>query len=169
MHPILTSLRLILCTLVLSACASSNLLNVTKASGSKESVQAAFGKPAVTKVLPDGERWIYTTAPEGRETWFVEFDASGQVRSQTQVLTDERVARIRVGQSLGDVEDLIGPSYFTLQYTTKPNELAHIYRFARPDAAICLYVHVDRANKVVSVGTADDVLGRSSGLRRPCL
>lgn len=160
----LTGAALITLLFALAACAPFVAL---KDSASREEVRAAWGGPTLVKPITGGERWIFATAPEGRETWFVDFDASGRMKRQMQVLTEARVAQIQLGQTQAEVEDLIGPSYYTIRYPFRSEELVHIYRYIKPNAPTCFYVHYGPEGKVTNTGSRDDRVGRPS-LERPC-
>ena len=45
---------------------------------SQSEVRAAWGAPTVQTKTAAGERWTYSTAPEGRTVWLLEFDAGGR-------------------------------------------------------------------------------------------
>ena len=92
-------------------------------SATQAEVRSAWGAPALQVKTASGERWTYSTGPEGREAWLLEFDASGRMVSRTQGLTLARVTQVKNGLTQPDVEALIGPSYWTLRYPFKPEEL----------------------------------------------
>jgi hypothetical protein len=138
------------------------------ANGSRESVRASWGNPSQIKKLGAGERWIYSTAMEGRETWFVEFDATGRAGLPLQVLTNERVKMLKPSMSVDEVENLIGPKYYELRYPFKKDEPVHIYRFLRSEhEAVCLYLHFSPTGSLTEIGYGPDAL-RVITLKRAC-
>lgn len=151
--------------LCLAGCAPRGPL---KERSTRDEVRASWGKPTLVQPRAAGERWVFATAPEGRVTWFVDFDEGGRLSNYLQVLTEERIQQVQPGLTQAEVEALLGPSYFTIRFPLKPEELTHIYRYMRPDAPICFYVQYDLGGKVISTGTRNDRVG-NPGLERPCL
>lgn len=140
-----------------------------KSGESQTGVRAAWGAPTVIKKTASGERWTYSTAPEGNRVWILEFDSSGRMLSQVQGLTLARVGLVKAGQSQADVEALLGPSYYSIRYPFKRDELVHIYRFQNVQVAQCFYVGYDAAAMVTSTGMGDENRERGRfGLMRPC-
>lgn len=136
---------------------------------SQTGVRAAWGAPTVISQTASGERWTYSTAPEGNRVWILEFDRSGRLLSQVQGLTLDRIGRVRAGQSQADVEALLGPSYYSIRYPFKRDELVHIYRFQNVQVAQCFYVGYDASALVTSTGMGDENRERGRfGLMRPC-
>lgn len=132
-------------------------------------VRAAWGTPTGQTKTALGERWTYSTAPEGREVWLVEFDAGGRMLSRTQGLTMARITQIQNGQTQPEVEALIGPSYWTLRYPFKPEELVHVYRFNDIITPTCFYVGYNASGFVTSTGMQEENRGSSNfGMARPC-
>jgi hypothetical protein len=134
---------------------------------SQETVRATLGAPALLMKTANGERWAYSTAPEGKLTWLYDFDASGRVVARTQALTFERISQVKNGQAAADVEALIGPSYWSLRYPLKREELVHVYRFDDKALPMCFYVTYNAANAVISTGMQEEI---RSSIRnpRPC-
>jgi hypothetical protein len=123
----------------------------------------------VIKKTATGERWTYSTAPEGNRVFLLEFDSGARLVSQVQGLTLERVSQIKNGLTQADVETLIGPSYYSLRYPFRQEELVHIYRFQNGPIAACFYVGYDAAAVVTSTGMGDENRERSRfGVTRPC-
>ena len=151
---------------ITAGCAGVSAL---KPGGSQAEVRAAWGVPTVVKKTAAGERWTYSTAPEGNRVFLLEFDHNGRLLSQVQGLTLERVSQIKNGLVQADVEALIGPSYYTIRYPFKQDELVHIYRFQNGPFAACFYVGYDAAAVVTSTGMGDETRERGRfGLMRPC-
>jgi len=169
-HPLIRPITVaVATTLLLSGCMPRSAL---KERATRDEVRASWGAPWAVKPGAPGavaERWIFTNAPDGgRETWFVNFDDGGKLVDYTQVLTEQRTQQIRAGQTQTEVEAIIGPSYYTMRFPFKPEELTHIYRYMTPNQPICFYVIYDNAAKVISTGTRNDRIG-NPGLERPCL
>ena len=132
-------------------------------------VRSAWGATALQAKTASGERWTYSTGPEGREAWLLEFDANGRMVSRTQGLTLTRVTQVKNGLTQPEVEALIGPSYWTLRYPFRPEELVHVYRFNDIITPTCFYVGYDNAGVVTSTGMQEEDRGRSKfGMTRPC-
>ena len=157
--------------LVIIACLSVGCAGVSalKPGGTQAEVRIAWGAPTVVKKTPTGERWTYSNAPEGNRVFLLEFDNSGRALSQVQGLTLERVSQIKNGLAQAEVEALIGPSYYTVRYPFKQEELVHIYRFQNGPFTACFYVGYDAAAVVTSTGMGDENRERGRfGLMRPC-
>ena len=136
---------------------------------SQTEVRAAWGAPTLQTKTATGERWTYSTGPEGRTVWLLEFDAGGRMLSRTQGLTLTRVTQVRNGQTQPEVEALIGPSYWTLRYPFRPEELVHVYRFNDIVTPTCFYVGYNAAGVVTSTGMQEENRGHSGfGMARPC-
>ena len=133
----------------------------------EEAVRAALGAPSLQVKTSSGERWAYSSAPEGKLTWLYDFDASGRVVSRTQGLTMAGIAQVKNGQTQADVEALIGPSYWSLRYPFKQDELVHVYRFDDVVLPMCFYVGYDATKTVVSTGMQEEIRS-SMRLSRPC-
>ena len=136
---------------------------------SQTEVRAAWGAPTLQTKTAAGERWTYSTGPEGRTVWLLEFDAGGRMLSRTQGLTLTRVTQVRNGQTQPEVEALIGPSYWTLRYPFRPEELVHVYRFNDIITPTCFYVGYNNAGVVTSTGMQEENRDHSGfGMTRPC-
>ena len=136
---------------------------------SQSEIRAAWGAPTTQTKTAAGERWSYSTAPEGREVWLLKFDGAGRLLSRTQGLTMARVAQVRNEQTQADVEALIGPSYWTLRYPFRPEELVHVYRFYDKVTPTCFYVGYNALGVVTSTGMQEENRGPSLvGMARPC-
>ena len=163
---LLSTLALAIMTGVAAGCAGVTAL---KSGETQAQVRAAWGTPTVVKTTPTGERWTYSTAPEGNRVFLLEFDGGGRLLSQVQGLTLDRVSPIKNGFAQASVEALIGPSYYTVRYPFKQEELVHIYRFQNGPFAACFYVGYDAAGVVTSTGMGDENRERGRfGLMRPC-
>ena len=121
-------------------------------------VLASLGAPALRSPLPGGgERLLYTTQPSGFHVYHLDFDAAGRLVHRTQVLTQERLLAIPVGQwTVADVQRTFGP----------PMRIEQVARF---DGDIWTYrllgdfstrrqghVHIDRAGVVRVVMFTDE-------------
>ena len=156
---------------IVAAALTAGCVRVTALSSgeSQTGVRAAWGAPTVIGQTASGERWTYSTAPEGNRVWILEFDRSGRLLSQVQGLTLDRIGLVKPGQSQADVEALLGPSYYTIRYPFKRDELVHIYRFQNVQVAQCFYVGYDASALVASTGMGDEKRERGRfGLMRPC-
>jgi outer membrane protein assembly factor BamE (lipoprotein component of BamABCDE complex) len=150
--------------LTVAGCANMRPMQI---GATQADVRASLGAPSLQLKTSSGERWAYSTAPEGKLTWMYDFDAAGRVVSRTQALTIDGVARIKNGQTRDEVEALIGPSYWSLRYPFKQEEWVHVYRFDDVALPMCFYVGFDAGNVVVSTGMQEEI---RSALRvaRPC-
>jgi hypothetical protein len=73
-----------------------------------------MGNPTDTRTDPNGDRLFeYATGPEGLNTYLVRIGADGKVKEVTQLLTEDRLARIVPSKTTkAEVRQLLGrPSY----------------------------------------------------------
>jgi hypothetical protein len=140
-----------------------------KTGESQADVRSHWGAPTLAQKTANGERWVYSTAPEGREVYLLDFDANGRLTSQVQGLTSARIALVQNGQKQSDVEALLGPSYYTIRYPFRQEELVHIYRLYDAQIPTCFYVGYDAGGVVTSTGMREeDRKSNLPGLVRPC-
>lgn len=159
-------LRLAVISLVgaLSGCAAVS----TIAPGSSTSdVTQRWGQPDRRDRSAAGERWIYTTLPEGRQVWRFDFDTGGRLLRQSQGLTLAQLSQIHEGMQQTAVEHEIGPSYWSLRYPYRPDELVHVYRFLADTIPMCFYVGYGDDGLVKSTGMQPEDRSNRS-LHRPC-
>jgi hypothetical protein len=92
----------------LSGCGDYRLIRPGQAG--MERVRLTLGRPTDIRFSETGEEiWEYAKAPIGRETYIVRFGKDGRVKRIEQVLNDETIAQILVGQSTKrEVRDLLG-------------------------------------------------------------
>lgn len=134
---------------------------------SQADVRTAWGAPTVRARAANGERWTYSTAPMGRQVWLLDFDGSGRLISSVQGLTMNRIARVQNGLSQAEVEALLGPSYWSLRYPFRQDELVHIYRFDDILVPMCFYVGYNDKAVVTSTGMGEEDRSRHR-IGRPC-
>ena len=142
---------------LLGGCASPDW---TELGATRADVVASLGTPVSRTPLPGGgERLLYTTQPAGFSVYHLDFDAQGRLVHREQVLTQERLAAIPVGQwTVADVQRTFGP----------PMQVEHVARF---DGDIWTYrfmgdfhtrrqghVHIDRTGVVRLVMFTDEPL-----------
>jgi len=73
-------------------------------------VRARMGSPTDIRFDENGdELWEYATGPRGSETYLFHFGKDGRVKAITQLLTEDRFAKILPGRtSKAEVRDLLG-------------------------------------------------------------
>ena len=134
---------------------------------SQADVRAAWGVPTLQAKTANGERWTYSTAPMGRQVWLLDFAVDGRLTSRVQGLTIERIAQVQNGQTRAEVEALLGPSYWSLRYPFRQDELVHVYRFDDILAPMCLYIGYNDKAVVTSTGMQEEERSRRR-IGRPC-
>lgn len=68
-----------------------------------------MGQPQTRRTLADGGvRLEYPTGPYGKQTWFVDFDASGHAIRSEQVLTEKTFNQITPGMTQNEVRQRLG-------------------------------------------------------------
>lgn len=142
-----------LAALVLGACAYP-ASKLQPGIGMADAVGAA-GQPSGEYALPGGGKRVeYATGPMGRETWMLDFDASGKLVSNRQVLTEANFSTVRNGMSRDDLRLALGkPSI--VRRLGRQNQTLWIYRFEHP---FCLWymVGMDPAGTVVDATYGPD-------------
>ena len=150
---------------LLGGCASPDWIKFGAASAD---VVVSLGTPVSRTPLPGGgERLLYTSQPSGFTVFHLDFDAQGRLVRREQVLTQERLAAIPLGQwTVADVQRTFGPPML-------------VERVARFDGDIWTYrfmddfhtrrqghVHIDRMGVVRLVMFTDEpVPGDDRGFR----
>ncbi len=142
---------------LLVGCASPDRVRLGAA---RADVVASMGAPVLRMPLPGGgERLLYTTQPSGFAVFHLDFDTQGRLVHREQVLTQESLAAIPVGQwTVADVQRTFGPPM-------------RVERVARFDGDIWTYrflgelherrqghVHIDRSGTVRRVMFTDEPL-----------
>ncbi len=74
-----------------------------------DEVRARMGRPSEEFPSPDGSRRLeYTTAPMGRITWMLDFDATGRLQRWENVLDPAHFARIEPGITRDELRRRLG-------------------------------------------------------------
>ena len=96
-------------------------------------VEARFGKPTAIVTAPGGDAvWQYPKGPYGQQTYMVTFGADQRVKSFSQVLVWENLAKIRPGMTKDEIRLMFG--YPTMEVVTyrNLNEEVWSYRYLIP-------------------------------------
>jgi SmpA/OmlA family protein len=111
-----TTLLWLSCSGLLGGCATGHSL--VPGQSTEADVRARMGAPTDTRVEADGDRvWEYARGREGFHTYMVRIGPDGRVKEVTQVLTEERLARIVPGKTTrSEVRRLLGPPSFEDRY-----------------------------------------------------
>ncbi len=126
----------------------------------QQEVVASVGAPALRTPLPGGgERLLYTTQPSGFSVFHLDFDAQGRLVRREQVLTQQRLAAIPVGQwTVADVQRTFGPPMRIEQVARFDGDI-WTYRFMGDfNARRQGHVHIDRTGIVRVVMFTDEPL-----------
>jgi hypothetical protein len=109
-------LVLLSCIGLLAGCANPRSLVVGEST--LADVKARIGTPTETRVDRSGDQvWDYATGPEGFETYRVRIGADGKVKEVTQLLTEDRFAKIVPGtMAKVDVKELLGAPFDETSY-----------------------------------------------------
>ena len=142
---------------LLGGCASPDW---AKLGTSRADVLASLGAPVSGTLLSGGgERLLYTTQPSGFSVFHLDFDAQGRLVRREQVLTQERLAAIPLGQwTVADVQRTFGPPMRVEQVARFEGDI-WTYRFMGDfNARRQGHVHIDRAGVVRRVMFTDEPL-----------
>ena len=92
----------------LSACAQPGSFVPGKSTMTQ--VRAFVGVPTDIRFATNGdEQWEYASGPSGTETYLLQFARGGELKSVTQLLTEEQFGKIIPGRTnKGDARDLLG-------------------------------------------------------------
>jgi SmpA/OmlA family protein len=96
----------------LGGCATGHSL--VPGQSTEADVRTRMGAPTDARVEADGDRvWEYARGAEGFHTYMVRMGPDGRVKEVTQVLTEERLARVVPGKTTrSEVRRLLGrPSF----------------------------------------------------------
>lgn len=112
----LTALLWLSCSGLLGGCATGHSL--VPGLSTEADVRARMGAPTATRAEANGDRvWEYARGPAGFHTYMVRMGPDGKFEELTQVLTEERLARIVPGQTTqSEVRQLLGTPGFEDQY-----------------------------------------------------
>lgn len=91
----------------------------------RASVEQTWGKPTRVVKTGAGERWEYSTAPQGRMRSIARFGNDGKLVQAGDVFNIEQFSKLRPGMSRDEVEDLIGAPYWPMMYNGFP-EITHL-------------------------------------------
>jgi len=102
------TLILLICIGLLGGCANPRSLVVGQST--EADVRAGVGKPTDTRVDKNGDKlWEYASGPLGFHTYLVRIGTDGKVKEVTQLLVEERFAKIIPGtMTKAEVTDLLG-------------------------------------------------------------
>jgi hypothetical protein len=100
---------LLACAAVAAGCASMGTPKSLPAGATEAQVVAAMGKVTGRyKFAEGGFRLEFARGPQGRETWMVDFDASGRMVDSEQVMDLWHLSRITPGLAIEDVLARVG-------------------------------------------------------------
>ena len=140
---------------LLGGCASPDW---AKLGTSRADVLASLGTPVSgTPLSGGGERLLYTTQPSGFSVFHLDFDAQGRLVRREQVLTQERLAAIPLGQwTVADVQRTFGPPMRVEQVARFEGDI-WTYRFRQLSDPRLAHVHLDRQGTVRQVLFTDEL------------
>jgi len=138
---------------MLVACAAPK--GVVPAQSTLSEVRASLGSPTDIRFDQDGdELWEYARGPMGTETYLIRAGKDGRVKSVTQLLTEERFAKIVPGQmNKAEVRHLLGRptdqvflhngTSWTWHVTVRP-QLGHfVIHFDANDVVLDKFILID--------------------------
>jgi hypothetical protein len=104
---------LLLGSAVLAGCAGFSGRGLVPGQSTEQEVEALMGPSADVRKAPNGDTLrYYSREPYGRHIYVASIGADGKLRSLQDSLTEDNVARLRVGSSREeDVRTLVGPPY----------------------------------------------------------
>lgn len=138
----------------LSACTFFNP-SALRPGASLAETRTALGEPTESFPLPGGgQRVEYARGPMGKETWMLDFDATGKLTRAEQVLTELRFNAIAAGMTSAELRQTLGRPALEWRLSFQ-NQIVWSYRY---DSAFCKWfqVGIDPAGRVVDTGYSPD-------------
>lgn len=124
---------------------------------SRAEVLARLGPPSATFVLAAGERLLYSELPAGFEAHALDFDTSGRLVRNEQVLTQTRFERIPQGVwTSADVQRGFGAPLRVERVARFEGDI-WTYRFRQNSDLRLAHVHLDRQGVVRQVLFTDEL------------
>ncbi|MBT9511490.1 MAG: hypothetical protein IV104_04000 [Acidovorax sp.] len=120
-------------------------------------VLARLGPPSATLALASGERLLYSELPAGFEAYALDFDASGRLLRNEQVLTQTRFENIPQGVwTTADVQRSFGAPLRVERVARFDGDI-WTYRFRQNSDLRLAHVHLDRQGVVQQVLFTDEL------------
>lgn len=122
----------------------------------RSDVVAALGPPTAVYALPAGERLLYSELPAGFAAYNLDFDGTGRLVRNEQVLTQSRFESIPIGAwTLADVQRTFGPP-LRIERVARFDGDIWTYRFRQNSDPRLAHVHLDRQGIVRMVLFTDE-------------
>lgn len=150
----LARLALLVLAVQISGCA---LPAREKAGALRAEVVARLGPPTAVFALPAGERLLYSELPAGFAAYNLDFDASGRLVRNEQVLTQARFENLPVGVwTTADVQRTFGAPLRVERVARFEGDI-WTYRFRQNSDPRLAHVHLDRQGVVRQVLFTDEL------------
>ncbi|WP_121508160.1 hypothetical protein [Acidovorax sp. 93] len=150
----LARLALLVLAVQISGCA---LPAREKAGALRAEVVARLGPPTASFPLPSGERLLYSELPAGFAAYNLDFDASGRLVRNEQVLTQARFENLPVGiWTTADVQRTFGAPLRVERVARFEGDI-WTYRFRQNSDPRLAHVHLDRQGVVRQVLFTDEL------------
>ena len=128
-----------------------------KAGALRAEVVARLGPPTASFPLPSGERLLYSELPAGFAAYNLDFDASGRLVRNEQVLTQARFENLPVGVwTTADVQRTFGAPLRVERVARFEGDI-WTYRFRQNSDPRLAHVHLDRQGVVRQVLFTDEL------------
>ena len=151
---VLARLALLVLAVQISGCA---LPAREKAGALRAEVVARLGPPTASFPLPSGERLLYSELPAGFAAYNLDFDASGRLVRNEQVLTQARFESLPVGVwTTADVQRTFGAPLRVERVARFEGDI-WTYRFRQNSDPRLAHVHLDRQGVVRLVMFTDEL------------
>ncbi len=151
---VLARLALLVLAVQISGCA---LPAREKAGALRAEVVARLGQPTAVFALPAGERLLYSELPAGFAAYNLDFDASGRLVRNEQVLTQARFENLPVGiWTTADVQRTFGAPLRVERVARFEGDI-WTYRFRQNSDPRLAHVHLDRQGVVRLVMFTDEL------------
>ena len=151
---VLARLALLVLAVQISGCA---LPAREKAGALRAEVVARLGPPTAVFALPAGERLLYSELPAGFAAYNLDFDASGRLVRNEQVLTQARFESLPVGVwTTADVQRTFGAPLRVERVARFEGDI-WTYRFRQNSDPRLAHVHLDRQGVVRQVLFTDEL------------
>ncbi|WJF88906.1 outer membrane protein assembly factor BamE [Paraburkholderia bonniea] len=138
------------------------LKDLTPGVTTEAQIRQQMGRPETERTFADGSRrFEYPRGPQGLNTYMVDLNRDGVLRSITQVLNAETFAQVRPGMSEDDVRLLLGKPGEVAEYRLKGETVwSWKWREGGVNQEGMFNVHFDTAHQVVTTSRSDVLRGR---------
>jgi outer membrane protein assembly factor BamE (lipoprotein component of BamABCDE complex) len=140
---VMNRLRVIAFALTSALAASCATMRPLPPGADRAAVERVWGTPSKVVQTAVGERWEYSSAPNGRLRSIARFSKEGALIQSGPVLNIAHFTKLQPGMSRDDVEDIIGEPYWPMIYNGVPNITHLLWRWQTDHDWMCFSARFD--------------------------